>query len=58
MSQINYRRHLESLRDRRDGWLSILVKNPDNLQASEKIVILNSQIQYINDLKIISGDYE
>lgn len=58
VAQINYRRHLESLRDNRDSWLELLNKNPDNLRAAEMLVTLNSQIQYIQTLKLLDGDYE
>jgi hypothetical protein len=57
-SQINYRRHLKSLRENRDSWLELLNKNPDNLAAAEKVAMLNSQIQYIQTLKLLDGDYE
>jgi hypothetical protein len=58
MAQINYRRHLESLRDNRDSWLELLNKNRDNLHAAQMVTTLNAQIQYIQTLKLLDGDYE
>ena len=55
---MNYRAHLEALRSSRDGWLEILNKNPNSIQAAEKIVVINSQFQYIQSMKWLSGDYD
>jgi hypothetical protein len=55
---MNYKAHLEALRSARDGWLEILSKNPDSVEAAGKIVTINSQIQYIQSMKWLSGDYE
>lgn len=56
--KMNYRAHLEALRENRDGWLEILNKNPDSIEAAEKMVVINSQIQYIQSMKWLSGDYD
>ena len=55
---MNYRAHLEGLRENRDSWLAMLNKNPDNLSAAQYIVTINAQIQYIQNMKWQSGDYE
>ena len=53
---MNYRIHLDGLRENRDSWLALLNKNPDDLKAAQQIVIMNSQIQYIDSLRMMDGD--
>jgi len=55
---MNYRVMIQTFRANRDGWLEILNKNPDSLEAAQKIVIINSQLQFLNTQKMLDGDYE
>lgn len=55
---MNYRRMIKALRKNRDGWLEILNKNPDSLNAAQYIVTINAQIQLLETSRHLDGDYE
>lgn len=55
---INLKRHLETMRDIRDDWLKILDADPDNLEAAQYIVKMNTQIEFIKMQRMLNGDYD
>lgn len=43
-------RFIKSFRNARDGWLKILVANPDSVEAAQTIASVNSKIEVFKTL--------
>lgn len=50
VSRFNAKSHVEAFEEARQGWLDILVKNPNNTAAAEMIVKINAKLDLIRTL--------
>ncbi len=58
MNAVQCRRHIQTLREYRKGWLDILNKdNPDSLDAAQHVVSINAQIGLLNSMRYAEGDF-
>lgn len=51
LAQFNYGPMVRAFEKNRQGWLDILVDNPDRLDAAQMIVDINCKLQFIRGLK-------
>lgn len=51
-------RYIRSFKDARQGWIDILVKNPDSRDAPANILAINTKIEFLRSVWNWSEDGE
>lgn len=58
MSEKEARRYIKTFEEARAGWIEILIKYPDSVEAAQHILSCNNKIEFIRILGNAWGDEE